>query len=145
MYNIFYSLHIWYSAKQICINKLILPRCWTLYQFFLPLRTEKENKKYDMLIYKDTSHVTLTLWKYLLSLDNKNFYACAQQGVTERCHLSWLTDSAHVYEPEFGERGELRGLSQWVQLCTWSPKNFGDITPYLTCGEQLTTSIHVIV
>ncbi len=28
----------------------------------------------------------------------------------------------------------LRGLSQLVQLFTWSPINFGDLTPYLTYG-----------
>ncbi len=34
------------------------------------------------------------------------------QGVTKRFLLSWLTIA-----PSWG----LRGLSQWVQLCTWSP------------------------
>jgi hypothetical protein len=28
----------------------------------------------------------------------------------------------------------MRSLSQWVQLGTWSPKKFGDLTPYLTYG-----------
>ncbi len=40
------------------------------------------------------------------------------QGVTKRCRLSWLTNSALAYEPQCGEWGA--GLSQWVQLCTWS-------------------------
>ena len=31
------------------------------------------------------------------------------QGVTKRCRLSWLTNSALVYEPNFGGRGELQG------------------------------------
>ncbi len=43
------------------------------------------------------------------------------QGVTRRCRLSWLTNGAIVYEPKFGGGGELRGLSQWIQLSTWSP------------------------
>ncbi len=43
------------------------------------------------------------------------------QGVTKRCRLSLLTNSALVYEPKCGEGGELRGPSQWVQLCTWNP------------------------
>jgi hypothetical protein len=34
------------------------------------------------------------------------------QGVTKRCGLFWLTNSALVYEPKCGERGKLRGLSQ---------------------------------
>jgi hypothetical protein len=31
--------------------------------------------------------------------------------------------------------GELRGLSQWVQLYTGAQINFGDLTPYLTYAE----------
>ncbi len=51
----------------------------------------------------------------------------------------WLTNSALVYEPKCGGRGELRGLSQWVrtvrvQLWTEAQINFGDLTPYLTYG-----------
>ncbi len=38
------------------------------------------------------------------------------QGVTKRCRLSWLTNSALVYEPICGMKGELRGLRQWAQL-----------------------------
>jgi hypothetical protein len=41
-------------------------------------------------------------------------YDCFGQGVTKRCRLSWLTNSALVYEPKYGGRGELRGLSQSV-------------------------------
>jgi hypothetical protein len=36
----------------------------------------------------------------------------SHQGVTKRCRLSWLTNSALVYESKCGGRGELRGLSQ---------------------------------
>jgi hypothetical protein len=44
------------------------------------------------------------------------------QGVTKRCRLSWLTNSALVCEPKWGVGGGgLRGLSQWLQLCKWSP------------------------
>jgi hypothetical protein len=56
------------------------------------------------------------------------------QGVIKRCRPSWLTNSALVYEPKCGGGGKgLRGLSQWVQLFTWSPNKLwtGDITPYL--------------
>jgi hypothetical protein len=34
------------------------------------------------------------------------------QGVTKRCRLSWLTNSALLYNPKCGGRGELRDLSQ---------------------------------
>ncbi len=54
------------------------------------------------------------------------------QGVTKRCRRSWLTNSALVYEPKCGGRGELRGISQWVQQYTGVEINFGDLTPYLT-------------
>jgi hypothetical protein len=39
---------------------------------------------------------------------------CCIQGVTNRCRLSWLTNSALVYEPKCG-----RGVSQ--PMYTWSP------------------------
>ncbi len=39
--------------------------------------------------------------------------------VTKRRRLSWLTMSALIYEPKCGGWG-VRGLSQWVQLYTWS-------------------------
>ncbi len=42
------------------------------------------------------------------------------QGVTKRCRLSWLTNSALEFERRVGGGG-LRGLSEWVRLCTWSP------------------------
>jgi len=35
-----------------------------------------------------------------------------QEGVTKRCRLSWLTNSALVYEPLGGGGGLVRGLSQ---------------------------------
>ncbi len=44
-----------------------------------------------------------------------------QQGVTKRCRLSWLTNSALVWAQMRREGGGCGGLSQWVQLCTWSP------------------------
>ncbi len=34
--------------------------------------------------------------------------------------------------PNAGRGWELRGVSQWVQLCTGAQVNFGDLTPYLT-------------
>ncbi len=62
-------------------------------------------------------------------------------GITKRCRLSWLTNSALVYEPKRG-RG-WRGLSQWVQptspsllseySCVHGAQiNFGDLTSYWT-------------
>ncbi len=45
------------------------------------------------------------------------------QGVTKRCRLSWLTNSGGlVYDPipNAGWGRELRSLSQWEHLYTWS-------------------------
>jgi hypothetical protein len=53
----------------------------------------------------------------------------AYQGVTKRCRLSWLTNSALVYEPKCGGRG----VVAWSQpmstySCTQEPKyTFGDL------------------
>ncbi len=58
------------------------------------------------------------------------------QGVTKRCRLSWLTNSALVYEPKCGERGEITGLQPMVQLYTGAQINVGDLTPYLTYGKN---------
>ncbi len=38
--------------------------------------------------------------------------------------------------PNAGGGGELRDLSQWVQLYTGAQINFGDLTPYLTYAEN---------
>ncbi len=55
-------------------------------------------------------------------------------GVTKRCRLSWITNSAFVYDLKWGGGGGCGGLSQWVQICTWSPNKLGisTVTPYLT-------------
>ncbi len=51
------------------------------------------------------------------------------------CRLSWLTNSALGYGPKCRERGELRGLRQWVQLGTrsnklWRYKSIFNLWPY---------------
>jgi hypothetical protein len=50
---------------------------------------------------------------------------------TKRCRLSWLTNSALVYEPKCGG---VAGLGSEYS-CTHGAKKlyFGDVTPYLTC------------
>ncbi len=47
-------------------------------------------------------------------------------GVTKRCRLSWLTNSAFVYEPKYEGGKELRGLRNEY---TGAQINFGDLTP----------------
>ncbi len=54
------------------------------------------------------------------------------QGFTKR-YLSWLTNSALVYEPKCGERGGISGgVNQWDSCA-----HFWDLTPYLTYGSTL--------
>ncbi len=58
---------------------------------------------------------------------------------SQRCRLSWLSNRTLVIWAQMGGargRGELRGLSQWVQLYTGAQIIFGDLTPYLTYGHS---------
>jgi hypothetical protein len=50
---------------------------------------------------------------------HRSCWPCTQK-VTKRCRPSWLTNSALVHLSPNAGGGELRGLSQWVQLCTGS-------------------------
>ncbi len=58
------------------------------------------------------------------------------QGVTKKCRLSWLTNSALVYEPKCGGGAGITGLFNEYSC---APRrraqiNFGDLTLYLTYG-----------
>ncbi len=62
-----------------------------------------------LLLIWNFHHFSLKLWSF-----------CTRGlQLTKRCCLSWPTNSALVFEPNCGGMGELRGLSQWVQL-HWS-------------------------
>ncbi len=61
------------------------------------------------------------------------------EGVTKRCRLSWLTKSTLVYESRCGGDGVGGGGGFGVSANEYSCAhgvqiNFGDPTPYLTCG-----------
>ncbi len=81
----------------------------------------------------------------------RNTGECICQGVTKRCRLSWLANSAIVYEPKCGGKGGgLRGLSQWVQLCTihctWSPNKlwrYNSIFNIWYQPPQLERTLHI--
>ncbi len=55
-------------------------------------------------------------------------------GITQRCRLSWLTNSALVYEAKM--QGDGRGVEGSQPMSTAAHRgahiNFGDLTPYLT-------------
>ncbi len=53
------------------------------------------------------------------------------QGVKKKCRLSWLTNSALVYEPKC--RGGGCGVSDNNYSCAHGVQiNFGDLAPFLT-------------
>ncbi len=55
------------------------------------------------------------------------------KGVTKRCRLSLLTNSALVYVPKCGGRGRGCRVSANEYSCAHGAQiNFGDLTPYLT-------------
>ncbi len=57
------------------------------------------------------------------------------QGVTKRCRLSWLTNSALVYTSPTNAGGwRVAGSHPMGKAVTWrgAQINFGDLTPYLT-------------
>jgi hypothetical protein len=54
-------------------------------------------------------------------------FLLAEQGVTKRCRLTWLTNSALVYDPKCGGGGSCGDTAY-----TGAQINFGDLTPYLT-------------
>jgi hypothetical protein len=54
------------------------------------------------------------------------------RGATKICRLSWLTNSALVYEPNCGKRGRGYGVSANEYSCTNGAKiKFGDLTTHL--------------
>jgi hypothetical protein len=60
------------------------------------------------------------------------------RGVTKRCRLSWLTNSAPVYESK-GGGGNGGSQPMSIQLYTGGQIYFGDLTPYLTYGPNAVT------
>jgi hypothetical protein len=59
------------------------------------------------------------------------------QGVTKRCRLSLLTNSALVNESQWRGGGASANVYSYAHHWTWSP-NFGDLPPYLTYGCNAT-------
>ncbi len=77
------------------------------------------------------SHVFHTGFSILVGGVVRYNFMYLPQGVTTRCRLSWLTNSALVFEPKCGGGG---GGSCWVSTNEYSCAhgaqiNFGDLTP----------------
>jgi hypothetical protein len=56
------------------------------------------------------------------------------RGITKICRLSWLINSALVYEHKCRGRGSCGILAnEYLQMYTGAQINFEYLTPYLTC------------
>ncbi len=53
---------------------------------------------------------------FLYHIKSCIFFMTQEQGVTKKCRLSWLTNSALVYEPKWGERGWVARSRIWAQM-----------------------------
>ncbi len=56
------------------------------------------------------------------------------RGLQRDIYRGWPIAPSYT-GPNAGGGGQLRDLSQWVQLYTGAQINFGDLTPYLTYGH----------
>jgi hypothetical protein len=91
------------------------------------LKISKEIRRIYLVLYFKTSNY--------LSTANYKGNKRVWQGVTKRCHLSWLTNSALIYcmSPNAGEGG--CEVSANEHSCAHGAQiNFGDPSPYLTYG-----------
>jgi hypothetical protein len=75
--------------------------------------------------------VTLLLFSNLIGQIPANSVC---QGDTKRFRLSWLTNSALVYEPKCGGGGDCWVSANEYSWAHGAQINFGDLTPYLTYG-----------
>ncbi len=112
-------------TKKFLTNHSICNHNWQVYLFY-------------MLMYRKL----MCLMCIMLICDplicEKPMWLLTERGLqfTKRCRLSWLTNSALVYEPmspNTGERGWVAGSQPMGTAVHRNPKkNFGDLTPYLT-------------
>ncbi len=68
-----------------------------------------------------------------------------EQGVTKRCRLSWLTNSALVYEPKCGGGGGgVAGSQPMSTAVHMEPKNFLEISLHILTyvGEERLMLLH---
>ncbi len=64
-------------------------------------------------------------------------YVRVRQGVTKRCRLSQLTNSALVYGPKCGGGGGWGVSANEYSSAHGAQINFGDLTPYLNYGVRV--------
>ncbi len=94
----------------------------------------RKNRSVSKETRKKVDHDPMMIHRYLSSIAHNNIPFFVNQGVTKRCRLSWLTNSALVYEPKCG-RGEgggvVCGVSDDEYSCAHGALiNSGVLTPY---------------
>ncbi len=70
---------------------------------------------FNILYFQQNIHTSTSTFR--ITLISAGSHSCTHiltcitscQGVTKRCRISWLTNSALVYEPKCGRRGEVAG------------------------------------
>ncbi len=129
------------SPNQILTTKYcicILSQA-AIFFFFCPsVLLEKQKCQHLDVLFRIMLAHTFSIYAFyfaLLSLGPSAFTTVqiqrVNQGVTERCRLSWLTNSSLVSEPKCG--GEGHSVSANEYSCAHGAQiNLGDITPYLT-------------
>jgi hypothetical protein len=96
--------------------------CWGCNWLHPPLPPFSEHSDYGCLSFLSPSPLSVCGQKEAFTSDKG-----LQRDVV---YLGWPIATSYV-SPNAGGGGELRGLSQWVQLYTGAQINFGDLTPYL--------------
>jgi hypothetical protein len=71
-------------------------------QTSVSLLFKRGGKGMTLVIFRKKSRVLCPEGIFLFAFCMGETY---RQGVTKSCRLSWLTNSAHVYEPKCGRRG----------------------------------------
>ncbi len=130
------------------------PLCTIFYAFFLSLPSSTDGEWFGQCwaLYflsqfsslSSASCLVLSCPLFVITFSIDQWYTVSvpycMQGVTKRCRLSWLTNSALVNEPKWGREGGQGGfagpqlMSTAVQWYTGAQINFGDLTPSLTYG-----------
>jgi hypothetical protein len=104
-----------YGIKKLFLQFPLLQNGWLIKGTFPRHILKKDNVV--ILVFQQ-----LTI--YIVRFEHKKELKplCYYQGVTKRCRLPWLTNSALVYEPKCGGRVGGCGVSANEYSCTQEPK-----------------------
>ncbi len=126
------------SCKQVSFGMFLL-----FFKLFrITILTQFDcNIKHIAVGYFQNVTQNVLIFNAIITLTKKNLLFKKENRKKSRpggCKESILADQWRpcIWAQMRGERGELRGLSQWVQLYTGAQINFGDLIPYLTYGPD---------